>query len=513
MRLRLLILLICLMALAWGEASALVQDVQLVENELKVFPVRKLRRVAIGDPTIADVTVLSDRELMLVAKKSGATSLIIWEESGQRSFNIHVIKKDLEKVAQRIRELLVSSDVRGVRVKKEQDNVYVIGEVLNQRQADKVEDVLKPFKDTANLVRIKERQPLVEIDVNVLEVSIDDLKRLGMDWSNSLPLRYSEPSTTGGDIPKLWKVFSWDRTTIDARLNFLIEQNKARTLANPKLICLSGKEASFLVGGEVPYVTEREEGKTSVEWKEYGVNLKIKPLVNAKNEIKTEITAEVSNLDWGNAVSHAGFTIPAMTKRKVQTELFLDEEDTAFFAGLIKNADSRNIERVPWLSKVPILGELFKSTDFRDERTELVISITPRIIGEKATPDYISSEMLKHERLLAVQRAFPAYSEESSPLTYYSHMIEDIIAHNVVYPGQAHQAKLEGIVKIDLCLLFNGQLKEAKIKESSGFSALDQAALAAVQEQAPYPSFPSQVSQKELWLTVPVVFKSYLKNE
>ena len=153
------------------------------------------------------------------------------------------------------------------------------------------------------------------------------------------------------------------------------------------------------------------------------------------------------------------------------------------------------------------------STDFRDKRTELVISITPRIIGEKASPGYISSEMLKHERLLAVQRAFPAYSEESSPLTYYSHMIEDIIAHNVVYPGQAHQAKLEGIVKIDLCLLFNGQLKDAKIKESSGFSALDQAALAAVQEQTPYPSFPSQVSQKELWLTVPIVFKSYLKNE
>ncbi len=121
--------------------------------------------------------------------------------------------------------------------------------------------------------------------------------------------------------------------------------------------------------------------------------------------------------------------------------------------------------------------------------------------------------MLKHERLLAVQRAFPAYSEETSPLTYYSHMIEDIIAHNVVYPGQTHQAQQEGIVKIDLCLLFKGQLKEAKIKESSGFSALDQAALAAVQEQAPYPSFPSQVTQKELWLTVPVVFKSYLKNE
>jgi TonB family protein len=293
----------------------------------------------------------------------------------------------------------------------------------------------------------------------------------------------------------------------------LIEQDKARTLANPKLICLSGKEAAFLVGGEVPYVIQSEDNRTTVEWKEYGVNLRIRPIVNSKNEIKTEITAEVSNLDWGNAVSHEGFTIPAMTKRKVETELFLDEGDTVFFAGLIKNDDSRNIERIPWLSKIPILGELFKSTDFRDERTELVISLTPRIIGEKATPDYITSEMLKHESVLAAQRAFPLYSEEASPLTYYSHMIEDIIAHNIVYPSDAGQAQQEGIVKIDLCLLSNGQLKQVKIKESSGFSVLDQAALAAVQEQAPYPSFPSQVTQRELWLTVPVVFKSYLKNE
>jgi len=518
MKLKPLFLTICLIVLAAGEAAARTQNVQLVANELKVFPVYKLRRVAIGDPFIADVTVLSERELMLIAKKAGATSLIIWDEAGQRSFNITVIGKDLEKIAQRIRGLLVSSDIRGVRVKTEEDNIYVMGEVLNQRELDKVKDALAPFANVVNLVKLKERQPLIEIDINVLEVSCDDLKNLGLDWSNSLPVKYSEPSGSSidGKTPKLWRVFRWDRTTIDAQLNFLITEGKARTLANPKLITLSGKEASFLVGGEAGYAIVEDEGRTSVQWKDYGVNLKINPSVNSKNEINVKIKAEVSDLDWANAIEQDNYRIPALKKREVETELFLNEGETIFLAGLIKNEDSRNVDRLPWLSRIPILGELFRSTQFIDKRTELVISLTPRIIGERADRQYIAGEMLKQEAILAAQRRPPAYSEdrgESSPFAYYSRMVENIIASHIVYPAQAQEAREEGIVKIDLHLLSNGRLKEARVRESSGYSSLDEAALSAVRDVAPYPSFPSQITQKELRLSVPVVFKSYVKNE
>ena len=514
LKLKPMLLIICLMVTVAGAASVWAQqDVQLVANELKVFPVYKLKRVAVGDPAIADITVLSNRELMLMAKKAGATSLIIWDESGLRSFNIIVIEKDLEKTAQKIRGLFASSDIFEVRLKVEEDKVYVIGEVLTQRELDEIKDTVAPFSNVVNLVKLKERQPLVEIDIRVLEVGYDDTKKLGLDWSNLLPITYTESSTIEGKAPKLWRVFKWDRSAIDAKLNFLIEEGRARTLANPRLVTLSGKEASFLVGGEVPYVTVESEGRTAVEWKDYGINLRILPLVNAKNEIKTQIKADVSDLDWDNAVTQSGYNIPAFKRRAAQTELFLNEEDTIFLAGLIKSEDSRNVDRLPWLSKVPILGELFKSTEFKDKRTELVISITPRIIGEKVRPEYLSSEMIKQEAILVAQRRFPAYSEEGSPLAYYIHMIEDIITCNIAYPAEARQANLEGIVKVDLCLLSNGQLKEATIVESSGVRLLDEAALTAVQEQAPYPSFPSEITERELRLTVPVVFKSYVRNE
>ncbi|UCB56766.1 MAG: TonB family protein [Candidatus Omnitrophota bacterium] len=522
MKLKTLILTICLALLTQRLAFTWTEEVQLVTNELKIIPVQELKRVAIGDPAVADMTILSAREVMLMAKSSGTTSLIIWDASGQRSFNITVLGKDLEKIAQKIRELLVSSDIQGVTVKAQEDGVYVTGEVLTQYELDKVKSVLAPFAtNTTNLVRLKERQPLVEIDVNVLEVACDDVKRLGFDWSNLLPITYTEPSGTRtagssydpkshitGKAPKLWRTFKWDRSTIDARLNFLIEEGKARTLSNPKLVTLSGKEASFLVGGETPYVTVETEGRTKVEWKEYGINLKILPEVNTKNEIRIVMNAEVSDL--GSSVLEQGYSIPSVTTRKAQTELFLNEEDTIFLAGLIRNRDSENIDRLPWLSKVPILGEMFKYNNLTDTRTELVISLTPRIIGEKADFEYIASEMLKQEAILAARSA---YTEEVSPLDSYNQMIEDIITNAVVYPEAAREVGLEGMVKIELRLLSDGRLKEAKIRESSGFSTLDRAALAAVQAVDAYPSFPSQIAEEELLLSVPVVFESYTKGE
>jgi pilus assembly protein CpaC len=508
------LLIFAFIALVLIEASATTEEIQLVASELKIFPVEKLRRVAIGDPDIADVAVLSAEELMLMAKATGRTSLIIWDESGQRTFTITVIDRNIEKIAQRIVGLLASASIRGVKVKTEDDAIYVMGEVLTQRELETINGILTSFPNAKNLVNLKERQPLVEIDVNVLEVAFDDLKNLGMDWSNSLPLQYTEPADIDGKLPKLWKIFRWSRSTIDARLNFLIQENKARTLANPKLITSSGKEASFLVGGEVPYLTVETYDRTAVNWKTYGVNLKIKPQVTAKGEIKTQIKAEVSELDSANAVTQDGFNIPALTKREVQTELFLNEGDTIFLAGLIKSEDSKNIDRLPWLSKVPILGELFKSKQFRDKRTELVISLVPRIISEKINleAEDVSQAILKEEKPASFEaRAdLSEYAEANSPLTYYSHMIEDLIARNVVYPPEAQKAQQAGTVTIYLHLLSDGKLQEATIKESSGFSVLDKAALAAVQKQAPYPAFPAQISQKELRLTVPVVFNHSL---
>ncbi|MBN3038964.1 MAG: TonB family protein [Candidatus Omnitrophica bacterium] len=509
---RKLLIAICLLAaiLAGPGAFAQEEEVKLLVNELKVFPVVKLSRVAVGNPEVADVTVLNEREVMLVAQEDGVTTLIIWDEQGKREYNIIVKKKDIEDDVQRIKNLFTASNIEDLGLTVEKGNIYIMGEVANQVQLEKVKNILGSFDNTVNLTRVRDRQPLIEIDVNVLEVAFDDLKRLGVNWNELQPITYSEPSghDIDGKTPKLWRIFRWDRTTIDARLNLLIQEDRARTLANPKLTTLSGKEASFLVGGEVPYVTVETEGRTKVEWKDYGVNLTINPEATSANEIRTQLLAEVTGLDWGNAVTQDGYNIPALRKREVQTELFLSQGDTIFLAGLIKNDDSRNVDRLPWLGKVPILGELFKSTQFRDERTELVISISPRIVAEPVMASAVPLAPVTQAALKEQDRKM-----EASLVTPYAEKIGELISANVVYPEQAQQANQEGVVKVDMHLLSSGNLKDAKIKESSGYDLLDNSALLAVLGQAPYPPFPSNITQKELRLTIPVVFKSYVKNE
>lgn len=413
-----LILFIFLAGMIPAPAAAdALQEIELRTNELKTFPVNKVERVAVGEPQIADVTVLNTNELMLMGKRAGITSLIVWDAAGQRSFNIIVKEKDFKRNAQeaekKIREVFKNLDIQGIKIRLAEDKVYITGETLNKDELEKVGNALKPFlslTEVVNLVSIRERQPLVEIDVSVLEIALDDIKKLGMVWTNLLPIKYTEPATAAGStLPKFWKAFGWDRTTIDARLNFLVGEDKARTLANPKLVTLSGKEASFLVGGEVPYVTVEDEGRTSVEWKSYGVDLEILPQVNSKNEIRLQVKADISDLDWGNAVAQQGYSIPAVKKREVKTEIILYEGDTIFLAGLIKNEDSNNVDRLPWLAKLPILGDLFKSTEFRDKRTELVISLRPRIIGGRIEQnDSMIEEILNSDE--------PAVPEDTAPV-------------------------------------------------------------------------------------------------
>ena len=321
----------------------------------------------------------------------------------------------------------------------------------------------------------------------------------------------STTDLTNKKIVEIWRSFEWDRNALDARINMLIQEDKARTLANPKLVTLSGKEASFVVGGEIPYVTVETEGRTRVEWRDYGVGLKILPVVNADRAIRTTIEAEVSDLDWANAVEEQDHRIPAVKKRSAQTEIMLNDGDTIIIGGLIKNEDSRNVDRLPWLSKVPILGELFKSTAFRDKRTELVISLTPKLIGLSARPEDVSGEMEQQESFLGAETHVAA--KEQAPFAFYASLIEDIISRNLVYPDEAREAQQEGVVEVDLRLSADGQLQEAQIRQSSGFNALDQAALSAVEDISPYPSFPPQITQKVLRLTIPVVFKAYVKND
>jgi len=237
--------------------------------------------------------------------------------------------------------------------------------------------------------KLKISDKMVEIDVQILEIVNSEDLNVGIDWSilaaGGLP-ESGLPISTLNLIeanPMNYRVFGADFTKgqMNVLINFLITNNYGKLLAKPKLITSNGKKAQFLAGGEVPVVLVSSLGQSTVEWKEYGVGLEVKPVITKDNNITASMKAEVSNLDYGNAVNIGGNIMPAMRTRWAETTVTIEPESTIVIAGLIQNEEIKVTEGVPVLSWIPLIGELFKSTNNIKKKTELVIFVTPRIIG------------------------------------------------------------------------------------------------------------------------------------
>jgi pilus assembly protein CpaC len=155
-------------------------------------------------------------------------------------------------------------------------------------------------------------------------------------------------------------------------------------LSKPKLLTISGEQASFLAGGEIPYATENKEGATNVEWKPYGVKLNIKPTIDSSENIDANLRAEVSEIDDSNGIISSGIVIPALKTRWAETSVYMKSGNTLVIAGLIDDENQKTTSGVPLISDIPIIGELFRFTSDQKSQTELVIFVTPTLIGESA---------------------------------------------------------------------------------------------------------------------------------
>ena len=188
--------------------------------------------------------------------------------------------------------------------------------------------------------------------------------------------------------PPLMAFGSFTRQSLTASLQLLVNLGKAKILSKPKLLAVSGEEASFLAGGEVPYVTQNQLGSSNIQWKPYGVKLKIKPVIDADGNISASLRAEVSGLDPQNGVSTGnGIIIPALRTRWVETTVYMKGGSTLVIAGLIDEQSQKLTSGIPILSDIPILGELFRFTDNERTQSELVIFVTPSLVGQTGEED------------------------------------------------------------------------------------------------------------------------------
>jgi len=508
------------------------EEIDFIVGELKFITVYSPTRVSVVDPLIADIDKVTEEEIAVIAKSPGTTTLTVWDRAGKRTILLRVFAEDIVKLKDRLFKLLSRLKISNLEViaSKEEGRVIVLGEVLPDEE-DRLELILEPFIDKIiNLIVVKEETTLVEIETQILELTLTAVEQLGIDWINDFRIREepyqdagsgSAPITGAGAATKFTEIFhisSWGKDALTANLNLLLSENKGRVLSRPKLVCLSGKEASFLVGGQIPIVTEQTGtggSEVSVEYKDYGILLKIVPIVKA-GMIDTTIETEVSSVDWANAVTASGISVPAFATRSTATQVYLRDNQTIFIAGLIKNNETDNVNKVPALASVPILGALFRSKDFQDARTELVISLTPRIIrSEVEVPvadikkDYKTTTRSGGAGYVKVEdKPSARITKENIPYSLYAYIktVQSKIAQAVQYPDEARQFGWEGSCILRLHLFSDGSLDKALIRESSGYSLFDKAAIKAANLQVPYPPFPSETKKEDLWIDIPIVY-------
>jgi|DewCreStandDraft_4_1066084.scaffolds.fasta_scaffold02440_10 pilus assembly protein CpaC len=287
--------------------------------------------------------------------------------------SIEILKKDI------INALIISSEEVLIDAKKAGTTVLKM----------KTDDGVNTF--VVNVKKRSKAEAMIEIDVQILEIINLDNLSYGIDWptlikAGNIPESGIIPLSPLNFVEKETPTYNFygsnfNRGQINVLIDFLAKKNYAKVLAKPKLLTLNGGKAKFLSGGEVPILTSTSLGQTNVSWKEYGVNLEIEPEITKANNIKAKLRTEFSNLDYGNAVSLGGNQMPAVRTRWAETIITVEPENTIIIAGLIQREELKITDGVPILSLIPLLGEFFKSTKIEEKKTELVIFVTPIIIG------------------------------------------------------------------------------------------------------------------------------------
>lgn len=387
--------------LSAAPASAL-ERISMYVGEVKVIEVGPVERVAVGKGDLLSTSILKNGQLIILAEGEGDTKLHIWTKEGkEREIKVVVTKSDSNRQLNEIRSLL--SGLPGVKVRAVGGRPVVEGTV-DSGGSNLLEVVGGVYKDMINLTNLAQvgSQQMIYMNVQITEFNTNTLSELGINWetnlngpsggyakentdasnsisvltnaSNPLTIDAAGPATANSRLS-----YFGIATEITSRINLAVNNGDALLLAAPVLSARSGGEAEFIAGGEIPIPVTSGLGDTSIEFKEFGIILRIKPRADNAGNIVAEVETEVSTVDNSIAVGNT----PGFRTRRASTDVSLRDGQTLVVSKLVSNEVSKDTTGIQFLSKIPVLGALFRSTNFRNNRSELVIFITPRIL----TPD------------------------------------------------------------------------------------------------------------------------------
>jgi pilus assembly protein CpaC len=353
-------------------------------SALLINPV-PISRFSVGDPAIAEATVVSPTEVIINGKGLGTTTLFVWDNSGQvRVYSVEVTA-DAPAIERFIRSLMPAEEIQ---VAASGNAVTLSGTVKDPNSVSRAVQIAQASGATVidNLIAPPAVQVLVK--VRFAEINRTALK----DWATRLRVlnpheisddgNWSGTTEPSGSAETIAFLLDSGNQEIQALVQAAVSRGDLRTLAEPNLLTLPGKEAYFLAGGEFPYPTIQGTGSNAVSiiFKEFGIRLRFTPNIARNGAIRLKVQPEVSTLDFANGLVVSGFEIPSLRTRRAETEVELREGQHLAVAGLLDNESTRNLTKIPILGDIPILGELFRSRALRQRRTELLVVVTPTLV-------------------------------------------------------------------------------------------------------------------------------------
>ena len=383
-----------------------------------------VRQISTSDPAVVDAVAVSTREVLLNAKAMGTATVVIWAKTGERTIYGVTVEQNLDPLRRLLRDTFPTEDIQ---VQSSRDAISLTGRVATKEIADRAALLAVPFgKNVVSHIQVAPGAPDRQVMLRVKFAELD--RRAAQSFGVNLVStgagntvgrvttgQFSAPTVTDlrGAIPgrlegvrsefsisDALNVFAFrPDLNLTAFIRALQAQSLLQILAEPNLVTVPGREASFLVGGEFPVPILQggsNAGAVTVQFREFGIRLTFTPTPTAHGTIRMHVRPEVSTIDTNNAVSVSGFLIPALATRRMETNVELREGQSFAIAGLIDNRVQETMQKIPGLSSIPLLGTLFKSRDLQRNISELVVIVTPEFAApmnpEDSQPSIIFPE-------------------------------------------------------------------------------------------------------------------------
>lgn len=406
-------LLLAAAMLSFGSACA-AEPVEVSLNESKYMAASGITRLAVGNPAIADVQLLSSGDFLLVGKKAGTTSLIVWSDGGRRTeYTVYVAGND-RGMASAIQDAIGYPKVH---VQMIEDRVMLRGKVENQHEHDTALKIAGLYTggDGSGVIDLLEMEhpSQIRLEAQIIEINSDYTKNLGIQYWSQTPGSNSNSGSSSGntnsgitvgtaglfyggeDFSSTRKHGGWlgsHVANVNVTLQALINEGKARILSRPSITTMSGKTANILIGGRIPIPVSDGNGNVSIDWHEYGMKLNIEPVVDSEDKITAKVHAEVSTLDYSHGVKIDSFSVPGIATREAESEVNVRSGMTMAIGGLINSEDAKIVSKIPLLGDLPIIGRFFRHTSNTRDKREVIILITPTLVADD-TPVPMSRRM------------------------------------------------------------------------------------------------------------------------